>query len=170
MTLLKLAFYKGTGRIDDRIIRTATRSIYSHCELNIADAYLSASGRDGGVRRKQMQINPDHWDVLPLEGWERRDAWDRAFGEIGRPYDYAGIIFNFTVPIRQHMRQSWFCSELCAYALGFADPHTLAPGDLHNRVSEMNRAYLAGFEEGQTSKLSNPIEPTKGGKDLGSTV
>lgn len=119
---LQFAFYKGTGRLDDRIIRAATRSIYSHCELKIDDAYLSASSRDGGVRRKEMKANPDHWDYLPLEGWERRDAWNRAFEDLGRPYDFAGIVFNLTVPVRRHLRQSWFCSELCAWLGQSAHP------------------------------------------------
>ena len=144
---LQIAFYKGVGRWDDRLIRIATQSPFSHVELLRGNTMLSASIRDGGVRLKKVELNSDHWTLLPLEGWERGDAWERAVEEIGRPYDLTGILLTFTVPLRRHRRRSWFCSELCAHALGLGEPHTLAPGDLFRRVLEMNQSFLAGFEE-----------------------
>ena len=61
-----LAFYQGSGRPDDRLIRFATNSHFSHVELvhanegqssppTLAEA-ISASGRDGGVRQKKINF------------------------------------------------------------------------------------------------------------------
>ena len=50
------------------------------------------------------------------------------------------------INMRRHAAQRWFCSKLCAKALGLADPHTYAPGDLKRIVEEHNRTYVAAQE------------------------
>jgi hypothetical protein len=152
---IKLAFYYNGGTALDRLIRVATRSTLSHVELVAALGpthpctsftlpAISSSSRDGGVREKHIAFNLDHWVFLEVEGWAPAGAWSRAMEQLGLPYDYAGILMNFTVPLRRHLRDSWFCSELCGHALGLDAPHTLSPGDLHIRVQELNRAYRLG--------------------------
>lgn len=148
MSKLVLAFYRGRGNFLDRAIRFATGSPYSHVELVMVPPKhvlnrnghigVSASSRDGGVREKQILFKQDHWDFLPVKSWSNPDAWSRASNEIGHPYDYVGILFNFAIPLRRHLRTSWFCSEICGYAVGIPDPHTLSPGELYDRVRELN--------------------------------
>jgi len=154
-TPLSLAFYYGQGTAVDRLIRTATRSPFSHVEL-VADFLMvtdhircetraiSSSSRDSGVRIKPIVFCHDKWVVLPLLGWQPDDAWQRAASQLGKPYDYAGILMNFTVPLRRHLRGSWFCSELCGHALGLHEPQTLSPGDLYYRVRGLNEAFVNG--------------------------
>jgi len=154
-TPLILAFYYGHGTPVDRLIRTATRSPFSHVEL-VADCLpppdatwwecraISSSARDGGVREKTIVCGLDKWVFLPLTGWQPADAWQRAAAQIGKPYDYAGIVMNFTVPLRRHLRDSWFCSELSGNALGLHAPHTMSPGDLYYRVRGLNEAFVNG--------------------------
>ncbi|MDJ0824258.1 MAG: hypothetical protein QNJ16_02025 [Rhodobacter sp.] len=147
-----LAFYKGPGRPDDRLIRFATRSIYSHVELLwlaldqvTAEGALaiSSSGRDGGVRTKRITFAPDRWDVLAAP-WAPDDAWDTAEAELDRRYDYIGILLSQIVRLQRHARTRWFCSELCAAALGFEMPQSYSPGDLARTVVQMNRAFVLG--------------------------
>lgn len=142
-----LAFYTGKGNLVDRVIRIATRSPYSHVELvhgSISNNSLrtswsiSASARDGGVREKSIEFQAGRWEFLPIEGWSDDQIWIRAEAELGRPYDYLGILFNFTVPIRRHLRGSWFCSELCGHALGIDQPHRLSPGGFYDVVKARN--------------------------------
>lgn len=148
---LCLAFYTGKGNLVDRVIRMATRSPYSHVELvrggisNDSPRTLhsiSASARDGGVREKMIGFQVGRWEFMPIESWGSDQVWHRAEAELGRPYDYLGILLNFTVPIRRHLRGSWFCSELCGHALGIDQPHLLSPGALYDLVKTRNRIHL----------------------------
>jgi hypothetical protein len=156
---LSLAFYCGAGGWIDRGIRTATRSKFSHVEL-VADHRLSpnrsrtgfaisSSGRDGGVRHKNIHFEAGNWEFVNVEGWASCDAWARAEKHCGRPYDYQGILTTFALPLRRHNKTSWFCSELCAHALGLQNGHMYSPGDLKIRVEEMNGAYLSGLSQNQ---------------------
>lgn len=75
---LTLAFYKGRGgtalhRMQDAAIRAATGGIYSHVELipyiagqHATATCLSASLRDGGVRKKSIALSPDAWNLVEL--------------------------------------------------------------------------------------------------------
>ena len=76
--MITLAFYKGRGsswwiRLQDGLIRFATRSPYSHVELIVGRAEhdreetcLSSSGRDGGVREKRIVLERAKWDLVDL--------------------------------------------------------------------------------------------------------
>lgn len=77
-----LALYKGKkegrglkvrwARFRDWLVRTVTRSPYSHCEIavtvhpKILYTCYSASARDGGVRCKVMALPAEKWDLIPL--------------------------------------------------------------------------------------------------------
>lgn len=147
-----LAFYVGKGNLVDRAIRFATHSPYSHVELVSLGKVIehrsrtmwsmSASARDGGVREKAITFQAGRWEFLPLENWYGDFVWSKAKAELGRSYDYLGILFNFTVQIRRHLRGSWFCSELCGHALGLDQPHRLSPGALYDVVKARNAAHL----------------------------
>ena len=144
MAQLYVAFFIGRGRWHDQAIRALTRAPQSHCELVRAASppgsgrpslCLSASIRDGGVREKIIALDAAKWDVVPVP-WAPEGAWDRARAEIGRRYDYAGLLLTQALNLRWHAPERWFCSELCAYALGLGRPHSYSPGDLHRQVIE----------------------------------
>lgn len=148
--MVYLAFYKGSGRFLDRLIRCSTGSKYSHVELlpnpnveaiSSGDAFVaeawSASGRDGGVRSKSITFHPDRWDFVAV-GWAPLNSPYRIAREVGKKYDFVGAV---SVPFAFAKRQSdsrWFCSEICAAALGIAEPHMYSPGALKLLVQEMN--------------------------------
>lgn len=154
---LKLAFYKGEGTAADWLIRAVTRSQFSHVELVRGNAELgqqalclSSSHRDGGVRIKNIHLNPDHWILRDVGEWACPDrVWNYAASWIGARYDLAGIALTFALPIRHQSRGRWFCSELCADALDLPRPHQIAPGDLYDWVRFLN----AAFEDGRRSSV-----------------
>lgn len=146
---LALAFYRGQGRVTDRVIRAATRSVYSHVELTTSAPErrrlsISSSGRDGGVRLKEIEFNPERWTFIGLRPWYAPDAWARAAEHIGKPYDWTAIALTWAVPLRRQSTRAWFCSELCASALGMRAPELLSPRDLYDRARDMNAAWAAG--------------------------
>ncbi len=151
--VIVLAFYKGHGRLFERVIRWVTRSAFSHCEIlrslpERPDAKFearawSSSGRDGGVREKVILFKPGNWEFVCVP-WSDGGAVDRIIAEIGDPYDYLGLIASQALNLRRHRRDQWFCSEICAHALGLSAPQEFSPGGLHCRVLEMNSVYRMG--------------------------
>lgn len=128
-----LAFYKGRGRFADRAVRLFTRGPYSHVELvrHKPKAWgkffaLSASGRDGGVREKQIQYDPEKWDFVAIP-WVAQSSYDRGKDLIGARYDYLGILLSQLFKLQSHDRDKWFCSEFCAHAMGLDHPQTYSP-------------------------------------------
>ena len=92
--MVTLAFYKGTGRFDDRVIRWVTRSAFSHVEMLahppvwsgngawIGEAW-SSSGRDGGVRGKQITFHVDRWAFIAVP-WAPGHALGTLQAEMGK--------------------------------------------------------------------------------------
>lgn len=137
--MITIAFYKGRAghpwhRLQDWAVRVVTGSVYSHCELIEGRAatgrsYLcySASGRDGGVRAKEIWLDPAKWDLATVSA-PRAGARIRAV--MGARYDYHGVFLVQLLGLRYHHPSRWFCSELLAYVLGYQRPHRLSPGAL----------------------------------------
>ncbi|UWQ17836.1 hypothetical protein [Jannaschia sp. M317] len=139
-----VAFYRGKGTIADRITRMATRSPFSHCELIRTEVTpqrgdtvtcISSSGRDGGVRVKEITLEDPKWDIYAVP-WARQDAWDRAEAQLGKPYELWTMIISQLFNFRRHSRAKWYCSELVAYALGLSMPHAKSPGDLLRAIHD----------------------------------
>lgn len=134
--LLQVAFYKGTDRFFNRAVSWWQRGPYSHCELvtayDVGQAICySASFQDGGVRRKVMALNTDHWDLVNIEV-SPQQAWaaERWFFEhLGEGYDLAGLV-GFVWGPWAHRPDKWFCNEAVGAALGLQDAWRLCPNGL----------------------------------------
>lgn len=130
-----LALYKGKPsskmeRLKDGLIRFFTRGIYSHCELVVErveylngyhyereiiyDCY-SSSPRDGGVRKKQININKDKWDLIPLNGVTETQIKGYFEQTKGKSYDWLGALG--VVLFTPQSRDKFFCSEWCFNAI-----------------------------------------------------
>lgn len=157
-----LALYKGrrdgawyqpkvaAARLSDWIIRTLTRSPYSHCELAVLipppdgdpddhavfDCY-SSSIRDGGVRVKTMPLPSEKWDLIPVRATE---AQVRAAFETtrGAKYDWLGA--TGVITRWRHDKRKWFCSEWCAAALGVQYPDRYSPQELADWLGQPEKA------------------------------
>lgn len=160
MSRIHVAFYRGRGTAADRLIRHHTRSRYSHVELvwatrtpgpGDAALCLSASLRDGGVRRKVIAFDRDAWSIVPAPAWTAPDAWAWAEREIGKPYDVLGIVLSQGVGLGLHAPGRWFCSELCAHALGLARPSAYSPGALFGALTDRTRPVRMAVGRGRGS-------------------
>ncbi len=144
--MITLAFYKGRGsswghRFQDWLIRFATRSPYSHVELIEGAAVLgeealclSSSGRDGGVRDKRIVLKPESWDLVEIAS-DPRGVGSFIRERIGAKYDYLGILFSQIFALARHDERKWFCSEICAAALGMANAQRMSPQALFDVVT-----------------------------------
>lgn len=143
-----LAFYKANGTLVDRLIRWSTRGTVSHVEIvhnmeerweHFAFGHLcySSSARDGGVRSKLIKLNPDHWELVEVK-WRDDFDLDLFIEADGAKYDYLGIIFSQIFSLGRHSKKRWFCSEICACALGLPEPQTYSPERLKNLAVHLN--------------------------------
>lgn len=144
--MITLAFYKGRGttlwqRLQDWGIRFATRSPYSHVELipgraefDQPNTCLSSSGRDGGVRETQITLKRAHWDLVDMPDQPDEIA-DFIRQRSGARYDYLGIVFSQILSLGRHDSAKWFCSEICAAALGMPNAQRISPQALYDVVT-----------------------------------
>jgi len=141
MGLIYLALYKGQGTLFNRLIRLWTRSKYSHCELVMPDGrWLSASAMDGGVRAKRIELDLEHWDLLPLP-WAHAPRIEALFNQHeGKGYDWLGVIASQVLPLAIDSERRMFCSEFCAAGLGFdTSAQRFSPALLGEVVQRINR-------------------------------
>lgn len=119
-----LACYKGKAqkrlhRLCDNITKFFTRGDYSHCEIAVFDGEkyhcYSSSIRDGGVRLKQINLNPEHWDLFALPDNLRQQVQFYYNATVGEYYDLWGAL-GCVAGLRQHQHK-YFCSEWCFNAI-----------------------------------------------------
>jgi hypothetical protein len=151
--MLYAAFYKFkiTSLIDFGIaLRTLSK--YSHCEFRFSDGMcFSSTTRVGptegvvqdGCRFKQIDMNPDRWDFVPLPFLDEARLRNWCAQQVGRGYDYAGI-FAYLIPGMKPDAEKYFCSEvlatgICEQGWKFPrEPYRIAPGTLNE--------YLVGHK------------------------
>lgn len=128
----QLAFYKGGTEYTDRLIQWWTKSKYSHVEIVYNNLWYSSSPRDYGVRQKEIEMNPEHWDLFDIE-IDPILFLTFFYDTVGMDYDWTGIFLSQVLHINVEDKKRYFCSEWCAEALGI--PSTLSnkynPEDLY---------------------------------------
>ncbi|KGQ59740.1 hypothetical protein [Gallibacterium anatis] len=146
-----IAFYKGhkdgyapsalVARFSDWLTRKLTKGSYSHCEFavqleNDKFSCRSSSIRDGGVRTKIMELPADKWDLVELHLTEEgaHEVVKYFTRNYGKKYDFFGAL-GVVFKTRQN-KQRYFCSEICAEALGFPEAWRFSPNDLHAIVTQ----------------------------------
>lgn len=170
-----LAFYKGKGNWIDWCIRFATRSEYSHVEIiyghperdrSEPQYCFSSSGRDGGVRFKSILLSEENWDIIQLDWIEHfnskcsSEEYEKFDAELGKKYDFKGILLSQFFNFGRHDEKRWFCSELCASFIGLPNPQTYSPGSLFKTLDLMNVAFWKGQRASKPSPtIWNPKKP-----------
>ena len=105
---MKVAHYIGNHRKDTlsvrlgwaltRLVQWGPHKHVTHSEAILAEfadgsvLIASSSARDGGVRTKRVKLNPDHWLIIDVPGWDvqKSCAWFNAHKEL--PYSWIGAL------------------------------------------------------------------------------
>ena len=127
--------------VGGRLICWWTRSPYSHVEIVINGVCYSSSLRDGGVRKKVIDLDKPWWRVIPIT-WRDEEAALRVFRRYeGQPYGWTDLITQHVLrlPVDD---PGLLCSELCALMLGLPESTArgMSPGQLVEYVEMRNAA------------------------------
>ena len=138
--MAKIAFYKARDHVFNAAVSWWTRGPYSHCELIVDGKSYSSSFRDGGVRVKEIEYDPEHWDIVdaPWVDEAAAVAWFQA--NMGKGYDVLGLV-GFVVRRVEDDRNRYFCSEAVAKACGFDETWRLDPNTFYCVVVGANAQY-----------------------------
>ncbi|GHV01553.1 hypothetical protein AGMMS49521_2020 [Campylobacterota bacterium] len=135
---MQVIFYRAkSGSWADKAIALWTHGGFSHCEILLDNGNMvSASQRENRVREKPHKYNPKKWEYVDLNyDYEQTQKVEEFLSaHIGNKYDWVGIS-GFVLPIKQ-AKSKWFCSELCAAALGFKNPDKISPNKLYKLLKE----------------------------------
>lgn len=126
---MEVYFYIGEGKLFDKLIRWWTNSRYSHCELIIGDMAYSADAWTNCVRAIPASgFNPNSWEKIPVTG-DTAKVISFVSSQLGKKYDWLGIL-GFIVPWKSGDKDKWYCSEICAAALGIGK-RPISPQELY---------------------------------------
>ena len=132
---LQIAFYKGRTRFFNRLVSWWLNGPYSHAELILAtdaDGYAacaSSSFLDGGVRLKYMRLDPEHWDIVDVQG-DKATAWAWLKEHDGDQYDTFGLLGLVWRRGKGNPDKVW-CTESVAAMLGYDEPWRFDPMTLY---------------------------------------
>ena len=122
---MKVALFIGDHVADDWLTRAGwwiTRKVQkdpyalvTHVEAIHAEhpdgtvTIASSSVRDGGVRAKQVLLNPAHWWIVDVPAWDVALSIAWLAKTNGQPYDWRGAIATAFLGSQDDAR--WFCNE-----------------------------------------------------------
>ena len=135
---MKLAMYKGKGKIGNSIIRWWTKSEYSHCEILIDGYCYSSSLMDGGIRKKIINLDSNKWDLIDLSNFSKSQVLEYFERTQGNKYGWLDLLVNQLFNKSDNRSKSEFCSEWVAAALGLPDPVIYSPKTLNNLIIWVN--------------------------------
>lgn len=127
-------------------VRGAMDSRHSHCEaifggdLSGAVPCGSSSFIDGGVRIKEILLNPEHWDVLDVARFDANRSKQWFIEHDGELYDVRGLA-AVVLPVIRDNKDRRFCSEAILASVGFPNAHKFDPGRLYDLC-----LYLGGVQ------------------------
>lgn len=132
MALIQLALYRPhkLSDIGGRLICLWTRSEFSHCEIVMDGLCYSSSIRDGGVRRKAIDLAKPHWEVREVPWASESKVMDLFERTDGQPYGWLDLLSQHVLRLPWHQPEGWLCSEWCAMGMGLPRSETWTPGAL----------------------------------------
>lgn len=122
--------FSSNRTLGSRLIRAATWSEYSHVEIvmPVCSTLLLGAAIDGGV-----DLRPPHQDYLRLREFTVEAGYSviaAAQTQLRKPYDLSGAL-GLALHRDWQDDDSWFCSELVAWAFQVAGFPLLRADHLH---------------------------------------
>jgi len=133
-------------KIVQKTIQLWTRSKYFHVEVIIKDKWISTNPEAGAVYIRNLEDLRDNYDYFNVDVREDKIEEVMAFlkNQIGKKYDYWGLLFSTVLTMNLEDRNKWFCSELVAEALRIfgcqlpKNSNEMTPADIHRFILSIN--------------------------------
>lgn len=134
--------------IGAKIIKLATKSSFSHCELIINGYSYSSSIPDKGVRYKALvdvYKHPENWTLIELP-WLNKNRVSKIIEfydmTADDPYGWGGLIlgqlFNIRIDARGYLCSEWVIAAIY-YSLGITvNAQQYSPEDVRSYCLSMN--------------------------------
>lgn len=132
MSAVRLLFCTNPRSPVSWLIRTGCWSRWSHVAIIDGDTIIEAIGHGGVVRSKladRQRANP-RWEIAEVGCTDPRAVIAAASSQIGKPYDYTAVL-GLGVRREWQADDSWFCSELVAWAFERAGMRLFRGETLH---------------------------------------
>lgn len=131
MRRIRVCQYKHSKSLFWRLIRLkqkyidklpARYCVYSHTELDFWEESFSSSEQDGWVRFKRIEWNPDNWDFITLEIWDKKynKLYKYAQKQAWNSYNWLWIFFAQWFNKNWKGNNTFFCSEIVTTLLQLA--------------------------------------------------
>lgn len=122
---MRFVLYANQKSIVSRLIRWQTRGQYSHAALLTSDGSIIESMEGIGVRSRKSvdaDIGDDTFDIFTVATTENQDKIIEMFAghQIGKGYDYLGVLRFLTRKPNYNQKDRYFCSELVFDAFSYA--------------------------------------------------
>lgn len=136
--MVKLAMYKGKGKLGNAFIRWWTNSQYSHCEIVVDGLCYSSSLMDKGVRKKWIDLEDGKWDVIDIPWANDSDVIDYFAKTDHYTYGWLGLIKSQLFNRADKVINAPFCSEWCADSINIPSAQLYNPKTLYTLVVWLN--------------------------------
>ena len=131
MSKLHIALFRGTSLVS-RVIKWQTRSMYSHAAFYWPDTQTVVEAwHIGGVRQGCIHAahTPgtivDYYSVDLPEERSEEEVYLWLMGQVGKAYDYRGVLKFISRRKAAIKEGKWFCSELVMSGCAHANVHLL---------------------------------------------
>lgn len=101
------------------LIQMVTWSEWSHVGILVGDTVIESTWSHGGVKETPLDVfleRSSDWIVKEYQCHSRQAIIDAARTQIGKPYDKTGLVGILMRDRNWQEDDSWFCSELIAWA------------------------------------------------------
>jgi uncharacterized protein YycO len=128
-----------TDKIISKSIQWWTKSPYFHVEMIIKEKWISTNPSVGTVYIRdleQLKTNYDYYDV-EVDGRKLKQVMTFINSQVGKKYDYWGILMSTVINANKEDKEKWFCSELISAILtmfNISSPknaNQMTPADIH---------------------------------------
>ncbi|GAB3568925.1 hypothetical protein GCM10027578_22390 [Spirosoma luteolum] len=102
----------------NRLIGFWTDSPWVHCEMILLNPYpcaISARTEQDGVTAEPIAtvlVQPDRWEYYAVDMGSADAHWPFLLAQVGKSFNYAGLIAGQVIGNSISRPDSWFCSEL----------------------------------------------------------
>jgi len=119
LALKKTSTKNWLDKLTANLIKWRTHSQYFHVEMIVGDKWISTNPEAGAVYIHELLPLNDNYDYfdIKIHGSKVKKMMKFAESQVGKKYDWKGILLSQTINLAIDDKDKWFCSEIMAEML-----------------------------------------------------